>query len=404
MNYKLIGIIFIIITWLYGMLLQVLQLRSLNNPIPKNAADVYDPETYKKWRAYRGEKIRLGFISATLSTVITLVLILSNAFPKFAGLFPKTDFMQMFSIFLLSLLTGILELPLNWYDTMVIEQKYGFNRTDRKTFWMDTLKQTLISLLIMVVIGCLLMWIHKALGDRMILVFAAVMMVLMLAIVFLSPVLTKIFNKFTPLEDGELKDSLTALLEKHGYTVRAIQVMDASRRSTKSNAYFTGFGRMKTIVLYDTLVEKMTPEEICAVFAHEMGHGLHKDTLKNQLFSAVMILAMAVLAWLTLRTPEIFRSFGFEGINYGFAIQLIGIELSLFTPAFSLLQAWFSRRAEYRADAQAVQEGYGGALISALKKLTRENFGDLAPDPLLVSLTYSHPTLSQRIDAIEAAG
>ena len=231
--------------------------------------------------------------------------------------------------------------------------------------------------------------------------FTAVMTVLVLGIAFLSPVLTKIFNKFTPLADGELKDKLTALLEKHGYKVRAIQVMDASRRSTKSNAYFTGFGKMKTIVLYDTLVEKMTTDEICAVFAHEMGHGLHKDTLKNQIFSTIQMFLMAVLAWLTLRTPEIFTSFGFDGINYGFAFVLIGFEFALFSPLFSLLVNAYSRKAEYRADQQAVKEGYGAALISGLKKLTRENFGELAPDPLLVKLTYSHPTLSQRITAIE---
>ena len=141
----------------------------------------------------------------------------------------------------------------------------------------------------MVLIGSLLMWAHKSLGDWMIVVFTAVMTLLVLGISFLSPILTKIFNKFTPLEDGELKDKLTALLEKHGYKVRAIQVMDASRRSTKSNAYFTGFGKMKTIVLYDTLIEQMTTDEICAVFAHEMGHGLHKDTLKNQIFSTIQM-------------------------------------------------------------------------------------------------------------------
>ena len=401
MNYKLIAVIILILSWVYGMLLELLDRRSANNPIPANVADVYDAETYKRWRAYHAEKSRLSFISQTASFVISLVLILSNAYPAFARLFPGTDFFQMLAVFLLSALTDLLLLPISWYDTMVIEEKYGFNRTDKKTFWLDTLKETLISLVLMTVIGLVLMWAHKSLGDWMIVVFTAVMTLLVLGISFLTPILTKIFNKFTPLEEGELKDKLTGLLEKHGYKVRAIQVMDASRRSTKSNAYFTGFGKMKTIVLYDTLVVQMTTDEICAVFAHEMGHGLHKDTLKNQIFSTIQMFLMAVLAWLTLRTPEIFRSFGFDGINYGFAIALIGFELALFTPLFSLLVNAYSRKAEYRADQQAVQEGYGPALISGLKKLTRENFGDLAPDPLLVKLTYSHPTLSQRIAAIE---
>ena len=147
----------------------------------------------------------------------------------------------------------------------------------------------------------------------------------------------------------------------------------------------------------------MTTEEILAVFAHEMGHGLHKDTLKNHILTFLQMLVLGVLAWATLRYPEIFRSFGFEGVNYGFAVLLIlSVEFALILPLFGLLMSWFSRRAEYRADAQAVKEGYGDALISGLKKLARENFSDLSPSPLPVALEYSHPTLSQRISAIEA--
>ena len=201
-----------------------------------------------------------------------------------------------------------------------------------------------------------------------------------------------------------MKEGITALLEKNGYKVRAIQVMDASRRSTKSNAYFTGFGKMKTIVLYDTLVAAMTTDEILAVFAHEMGHGLHRDTLKNHILTFLQMLVLGLLAWATLRHPEIFRPFGFEGVNYGFAVLLMmSVEFALIAPLFGLVMSWFSRRAEYRADRQAVKEGYGPALVSALKKLAKENFSDLSPSPVLVALEYSHPTLSQRIDAIEAA-
>ena len=227
-------------------------------------------------------------------------------------------------------------------------------------------------------------------------------MLLVLGVSFLYPVLSRIFNKFVPLEDGELKEKLTGLLERNGYHVRDIKVMDASRRTTKSNAYFTGFGKMKTIVLFDTLVESMTTEEICAVFAHELGHGLHKDTLKNQVLSFFQLIVLAVLAWLTLRTEGIFNAFGFEEVNYGFALLLISsVEFALISPLCGLVINYFPRRAEYRADAQAVKEGYGEQLISALKKLARQNFSDLAPSSILVKLEYSHPTLSQRIKAIE---
>lgn len=398
------AIVLIVLTVVYGyqMLLHLIRMRSVNNPVPANVSDVYDPETYQKWRDYHCEKSRFELITTTVSFVISFLLMALNVYAAFAGLFPKTLFMQMFAVMLLSSLTELLMIPFSWYNIMKIEEKYGFNRSTKKTFWLDQLKSFLISLLLMTLIGGLLIWIHQALGDLLIVVFAGVMMLLVLLIVFLFPVFSKIFNKFTPLEDGELKDRLTALLEKHGYHVRGIQVMDASRRTTKSNAYFTGFGKMKTIVLYDTLVSRMTPDEICAVFAHELGHGLHHDTLRNQVFTFIQMLILSVLAWLTLRSTGIYPPFGFEGVNYGFAIILImSVEFALVAPLFSLVTSWFSRKAEYRADEQAVKEGYGDALISGLKTLSRDNLSDLSPSPLLVKLEYSHPTLSQRIDAIE---
>jgi len=401
MNYKVLALIILTVVYVYEMLLNMISMRSMNNPIPENVSDVYDPKTYRKWREYKKEKSRLSVISDTVSFAISMLLIALDVYAAFAGLFPKTPFMQMLAVILLSAVSDLLLIPFSFYNTMVIEEKYGFNRSSKKTFWLDQLKGFLIGILISVVIGSLLMWTHQALGDLLIIVFAGAMTLLLLGITFLYPVLSRIFNKFTPLEDGELKEKLTGLLEKHGYKVRAIQVMDASRRTTKSNAYFSGFGKMKTIVLYDTMIQQMTTDEICAVFAHEMGHGLHKDTLWNQVMSFLMMLVVGLLAWLTLRTPGIWPAFGFDSVNYGFAMILImSVEFALISPLFGLLTNYLSRKAEYRADAQAVQEGYGEALISGLKKLSRENFADLAPSPLLVRLEYSHPTLSQRIDAI----
>ena len=402
MSIKAIVLIILTIIYLYETALHLIKMRSVNNLIPENVADVYDQETYRKWRQYHGEKSKHSLITSTVSWIIGMLLMAFNVYAAFAGLFPKTLFMQMLAVMLLSSLTELLMIPFAWYDTMHIEEKYGFNRSSGKTFWADQLKGFLISLILMVAVGSLLIWIHQALGDWLIVVFAGILMLIVLLIVFLFPIFSKIFNKFTPLEDGELKDRLTALLEKHGYHVRAIQVMDASRRTTKSNAYFTGFGKMKTIVLYDTLVNQMTPDEICAVFAHELGHGLHHDTLRNQFLTFLQMLIIGVLAWLTLRSTGLYPTFGFDGVNYGFAIILImSAEFALIAPLFGLLVNWFSRKAEYRADEQAVKEGYGEALVEGLKKLSRENLSDLSPNPLLVKLTYSHPTLSQRITAIE---
>ncbi len=402
MNYKALVLIIVTVVYLYKLLLTWIRMRSADNPVPENVADVYDEETYRNWRAYHAENSRFEIISSSASYVIDMVLLAFNVYAAFAKLFADTDFAQMASVVLLSGLASLLLIPFSWHRTMVIEEKYGFNKATAKTFCADQIKEFVIGLFLMIGIGAMLMGVHQSLGDWLIVVFAGIMTCSTLFFSFLYPFFSKIFNKFKPLEDGELKDSLTALLEKNGYRVRAIRVMDASRRTTKSNAYFSGFGKMKTIVLYDTLVEAMTADEICAVFAHEMGHGLHKDTLRNQLFSLLQMIVLGVLAWLTVRTPELFAAFGFEGVNYGFALILImSVEFALVSPLFGLLFNYFSRKAEYRADAQAVKEGYGEALVSGLKKLARQNYADLAPSPLLVKLEYSHPTLSQRIDAIQ---
>ncbi|MBR4502806.1 MAG: M48 family metallopeptidase [Clostridia bacterium] len=403
MDLRIIVLAALTAVFLYDLFLNFIRMRSADNPIPANVSDVYDRDTYQKWRKYHAEKSRFSILTSTASFVIDFVLLAFNVYAAFARLFPANDlFLQMFAVFLLSALSSLLMTPFSWHESMVIEEKYGFNKMTLRTFCLDLVKEFVISLIIMLTVGGILMAVHQALGDRMILVFAAVMTVLALGIVFLYPVFGKIFNKFTPLEEGELKERITALLEKNGYKVRAIKVMDASRRTTKSNAYFTGFGKMKTIVLYDTLVGSMTPDEICAVFAHEMGHGLHRDTLKNQALTFLQMIIIGVLAWLTLRTKNLFTDFGFAGINYGFAVILImTVEFTLLSPLFGMLANFFSRRAEYRADAQAVKEGYGRELISALKKLSNSNLADLAPSPVLVRLTYSHPTLSQRLEAIE---
>lgn len=401
MNFKYAVILIITVVYFYNLVLAIIRDYSSRNPIPENVSDVYDGPTYARWRAYHGEKVRHQIWVLTFGFLIEHTLIDLNVFHAFSTLFPADEFNQMFSVLLLFSASELLLTPFSYYDTMVIEGKYGFNKTKKSTFWADQIKEFVIGLLVMIGIGELLTWSHHMLGDWLILAFAVIMTLFALAVAFLYPVFSRIFNKFTPLEDGELKDRVTALLSSHGYKVRAIKVMDASRRTTKSNAYFTGFGKMKTIVLYDNLVKTMTVDEICAVFAHEMGHGLHKDTLKNQILTFVQMAVLSVLAWLTVRHIEVFTPFGFSSVNYGFALILImSMEFALVSPLFRLIVNKVSRRAEYRADRVAVEEGYADALISALKKLARENFSDLAPSPALVALEYSHPTLSQRIDAI----
>ena len=387
---------------LYNLVLNIVQMRSANNPTPANVSDVFDVETYQKWKAYSRERSILNIVFTCITGVITLAMLASGVYAAFASLFPAGVFMQLLSIIVLEVAVGlVVSIVRGYISDMIIEQKYGFNRTSMKTFIADCIRNLLIEFVLSLLLAMLLWGSHAWFGDWMILVFAVAMLLFSLFISFMYPLFSRIGNKFTPLEDGELKDRLMELLTKHGYQVKAIEVMDASRRTTKLNAYFTGFGKMKTIVLYDNLVNAMEPDEICAVFAHELGHGLHKDVLKGQILNFANMLMMGVMVWIVVSNPAFCKSFGFDGINYGFAYIILGVALGLLNPLISLLTNARSRRAEYRADKQAVAEGYGPAMITALKKLARENFSHLAPSRVNVVLEYSHPPLSERIAAVE---
>ena len=403
MSIKLGVMLLLLLIFAYKLFLSYIERKSFDNPVPDNVSDIYDGETYAKWKEYSKEKLRLEIITNSASFILTELLIGINAYSGFARLFGNGVYAPAFGVTLLSVVADtVVGIVSSYYDTMVIEEKYGFNRSTKKTFIADSIKQLIISLLLSCALTFLLAFLHRKLGDGMLVLFAIILFVLVLCIGFLFPFLSRIFNKFTSLEDGELKEKLTALLTKNGYTVRAINVMDGSRRSTKSNAYFTGFGKTKEIVLYDTMIAAMTPDEICGVFAHEMGHGLHRDTLKNQIFNLVNIALIAVTAWLSVKLTSLYPAFGFDGVNYGFAMILEGsIALEIVSPLLQLLINWNSRRAEYRADAQAVSEGYGETLVSGLKKLAKENFSHLSPSRLLVKLHYSHPPMSERIAAIK---
>ena len=399
---KLAVIIITLIGGLYGIVLNIVQHRSASNPTPENLKDVYDDETYAKWKKYEAEHSRFSILSSTVTGIVMLALLATDAYSAVAALFPAGDHAGLISVIVFAtLVTTVFEIIESYVTNMVIEQKYGFNKTTPKTFVADRIRSFLLNLLISTLICYVILGSYSLVGVWMIPIFAGAMFCFSLLISFLYPILSRIGNKFTPLEEGELRESLESLLTKHGYKVKAIEVMDASRRTTKLNAYFTGFGKLKTIVLYDNLVNSMTPDEICAVFAHELGHGLHKDVLKMQLLNLINMLLMGTVACLAVSVPELHTAFGFEGVNYGFVYLLMGSGLGVVQPFMSLITNAHSRSAEYRADRQAVSEGYGEAMISALKKLARENFAHLSPSKINVILEYTHPPLAERIAAVE---
>lgn len=401
---KLLIILVALLGLAYSFLLKAVELGSAKNPTPANVADVYDEETYEKWRRYNAEHSRLSIIFGIISAVATIALLVFNVYAAFAGLFPAGTFWQLFAVILLEVLVSfIIGIPESYISIMVIEEKYGFNRSTVKTFAVDQIRNLLLSLAMSLFLAGLVAVAHIWLGNYMAILCIIVLVLFVIGMSFLSPILSRIGNKFVPLEEGELRASLENLLTSHGYQVRAIEVMDASRRTTKLNAYFTGMGKMKTIVLYDNLVAAMTPEEICAVFSHELGHGLHKDVTKLQVVNTLNFVLIALAAWLFASADGFYTAFGFEGLNYGFTYILLGIGMAVIQPFTSLITNGMSRKFEYAADRQAVEEGYGEAMIPALKKLAKDNFANLAPSPLYVFLEYSHPPIDQRIEAIEKA-
>ncbi len=403
MNWKLIIMLLFTLQHAYTLVLNIVQQRSAGNPTPASVADVYDAETYQRWKRYSAERSRLSIWRTIVSWVLSMVMLGFNVYATAAGWFPAGVVWQMLAVILTeTVVNTVVFVGFEYVSTMVIEQKYGFNRSTMKTFVIDQVRSFIIEILLSMVLMGLLCALHLSMGDWVVVLFTAAVFCLTLAISFLyGPVFSRIGNKFTPLEEGELKEKLMALLEKHGYQVKAIEVMDASRRTTKLNAYFTGFGKLKSIVLFDNLINAMSVEEICAVFAHELGHGLNKDVLKQQIMNLGNLLIMAVTVWLTVRTPVMHEAFGFAQVNYGFAFILLGAFLGLIQPLTGMAMNAYSRHAEYRADAQAVKEGYGEHLAGGLKKLARENFAHLAPARALVVLEYSHPPLADRISTIE---
>ncbi len=406
MKTKLIILIIFGISVAINIVLSIIKYRSANNKIPENVSDIYDSETYLRWQKYHGELSRASIIGSVISIAVMLTLLVTNAHALFIDWLGIPDSNPDLSVLVIigaqAIIETLISLPVEYIKTMKIEEKYGFNRSTMGTFIKDQIMNFALELFLSLLIAYVILFSHRWLGGFMILVFSVVMCAFVLVANLLFPYLSKLQNKFTPLPEGELRDKLTALLTNHGYTVKSIEVMDASRRTTKSNAYFSGFGKEKKIVLYDNLLNSMTDDEICAVFAHELGHGLHKDIPKSLMRGCLNMVLIALMAYLTVSIPSIYSDFGFTAVNYGFAYIILGsVALSFVSFAFGTVSNYLSRRAEFRADEQAIDEGYGEALISGLKKLARENFSHLSPSKLIVVLEYSHPPVSQRVAAIE---
>jgi STE24 endopeptidase len=401
---NILTITIILATFAFDMWLSILNYNHRTQPIPDNVKDIYDTESYSRWLNYTMENFRLGMIAKVLSTIIIVALLTFGFFPVLNrfSLTVSADPIIRTLIFvgIYMILNSLIDIPFSYIKNFKIEEKYGFNKTTKKTFVLDLLK----SLSMMIVLGGSVLYVLLSLylnSENFILYTWLFLVTIMIFInILYTKVFIKIFNKLTPLPDGELKEKIMEFAQKTGTSIKSISVMDASRRTKKLNAFFSGFGKFKSIVLYDNLIEKMSSDEIVAVLAHEIGHGKHMDTLRNLLMALIQMGIMLYFLQLFLSWEALSISFGFETVNIGFGLILFSVFLSPIDILLDVPLSAISRWAEYRADGYAKENGYKEAMITALKRLAQENFANLTPHPLMVKMTYSHPPISQRIQAL----
>jgi STE24 endopeptidase len=379
--------------------------------IPENVKDIYDEKRYKEWLAYSKANTRFGLVSRTISVSVLLILLSFDAalLQLMADVAFLTDNGWLQTLIFLGVYQGlsfVISSILSYYQTFKIEEDFGFNKTTKKTFISDKIKQLLLTIILGGGLVTGLYFLFEGFKDELLLfvvsLWVSIMVILALISYLNTAVFVKIFNKIEPLEDGELKSKIEALADEIGFKVKAISKMDASRRSTKLNAFFSGFGKQKEIVLFDTLLEKMTDEEILSVLAHEFAHGKHKDVQRMFIEQALQIALFSALVFLVLTTESLYTAFGFDSIFFGFGLILFTILTSPLDLVLSPITMALSRKAEYKADAYSVSLLGKESMISALKRLAKESLSDLNPHPFVVFMYYSHPPMSLRIAAIDS--
>lgn len=391
-----------VLSFAFDKYLEYLNFKTLHNPIPEHLKDIYPEEEHKKQIAYHTEYYRYDIWHDLFYLIISLVVF---AF-QFLGQYDlwlrkhiENEFLLTLTFFAGSgLVFYLIQLPFDYYETFVIEQKYGFNTTTIKTYVTDQLK----SLLLGIIIGLPLLWIvfqfFVFAGTYFWLYTWLVILAFSLFITFFySKLIVPLFNKQTPLPDGELKDAIYDFCKKVNFPVKEIYILDASKRSKKANAYFTGFGKNKRIVLFDTLVEQITTDEIVAVLSHEIGHFKHKHIIKTFVLSSVQMLFTLYILSLFINNKHLAMALGSPYPSFHLGIISFSILFSPISTVISIAFNYLSRYFEKQADLFAVSYKQSTSLRSALKKLSRANYSLLTPHPLYVKIYYSHPPLIDRI-------
>ena len=402
--YKIIFLILLLTRFFWSLILQLLSNKQVGKPLPKSVQGIYNEAEYNKWRSYNNKKDKLHLASNAISLVFNIVLFCTNIISVVYYALPGDVMVKSMLFFLLiGLVETIISLPIDYIFNFKIEAEFGFNKVTPKTFIVDTIKNYIIGNVLNIAIFGLVLLAYNLLGDYFGIIAFLGLAVIMILISAFSSQFSKIFNKFTSLPEGELRTNLSKMFEDAGYKLKDIYVMDASKRTTKANAYCGGIGKMKQIVLYDNLVNNYTEGEITAVFAHELAHFKNKDTTKMTFFNMLNFLPMMVMMTVMMIVPEIAQSYGFSDANIFFAFYVsFGSVLSIVTQLIMIPFNYMSRAFERRADSLAYELGYGDDLITALRKLHKDSLSDMNPHPTVVNLTYNHPPLHERIELIES--
>lgn len=395
----------IILSFIFETFLNILNSKNRNKNIPKELEGIFDKEKYIKSQQYGKANTKFGFLSSGFTLILTLLMFFLfgfNFINEIALSFSENIIISALIFFgILMFASDIIGIPFSVYATFVIEEKFGFNKTSVKTFIFDKIKGWILTAVIGGGIMALIIWLYSINKDMFwIWAWIAISGFSVFMTMFYSSLIVPIFNKQTPLEDGELREEIEKFSKKAGFKLDNIFVIDGSKRSTKANAYFSGLGSKKRIVLYDTLINDLTISEIIAVLAHEIGHYKHKHTISNIIFSVLQSGLMLYIFSIFVSNIELSKAMGSQVVSFQLGLIAFGILYSPLSTIFGLIMNTFSRKHEYQADKFAKDKGQAEGLISGLKKMTEKNLANLTPHPYYVYFYYSHPTLFQRIKAL----
>lgn len=396
----------IVINFIIDKVLDAINAKHYNDPIPEVLNDVYDAEEYKKSQAYKTVNYKFGLITSLFSFVLTLGFLLLDGFEyvdNFARRYSDNPILIALIFFgIIMIASDIITTPFGYYKTFVIEEKFGFNKTTKKTFILDKLKGLLMTVLLGGGIIALIVWFYQVTGNQFWLyAWGIVTAFTVFMNMFYSKLIVPLFNKQTPLEEGELRTKISAYAASVGFNLEKIFIIDGSKRSTKANAYFSGFGSEKRVTLYDTLINDLDDEEIVAVLAHEVGHYKKKHIIFNLVTSILLTGLTLFILSIFISNPLLSNAIGVETPSFHVGLIAFGLLYSPISEVTGLIMNYVSRVFEYQADDYAKATYKAEPLITSLKKLSKNSLSNLTPHKAYVFMHYSHPTLLERVNNLK---